>query len=70
MSPMLTRLPFGAFSMPAMSKMDLVLARTMMVPSGITDQTKRVPALACTNARTVAGTVVWPFFRPRCKATL
>lgn len=50
MSSTLTRWPLGVSSMPAMSRMDLVLALTMMVPSGITDQTGRVPGLACTRA--------------------
>ena len=39
MSSTLTCLPLGALSMPAMSRMDLVFARTMMVPSGMADQT-------------------------------
>jgi hypothetical protein len=33
----------------------------MMVPSGIADQTRRVPGFASTSARMSAGTVVWPF---------
>jgi len=39
---------------------DLVLARTMMVPSGIADHTRRVPGFAPTRARISAGTVVCP----------
>lgn len=60
-SSTLTPLPFGASRMPAMSTMDLVLALTTMVPSGITGQSRRLPGLACTSARMSAGTVVWPF---------
>ena len=58
MSSIPTCLPLGALSMPAMSRIDLVLARTMMVLSGIADQTSRVPGLASTSARMSAGTVV------------
>ena len=68
--------------MPAMSSMDLVFALTMIVPSGIADQTRRVPGLACTRARMSAGTVVCPFevmvdsamlipyIEPNCKASV
>ena len=47
--------------MPAMSSMDFVFALTMIVPSGIADQTRRMPGLVCTRARMSAGTVVCPF---------
>ena len=39
----------------------LLAAFGMMVPSGIADQTRRVPGFASTKARMSAGTVVWPF---------
>ena len=42
MSSTLMCLPLGALSMPDLSGMDSVLARTMMVPSGIADPTSRV----------------------------
>lgn len=54
-----TRQPFGVSSMPAVSRMDLVLARTMTVPSGTTDPTSLVPACAWMRARIWAGTVVF-----------
>ena len=60
MSSTLTWLPLGAFGMPAISRMDLVFGRTITVPSGIADQTSRVPGLALTIALMSAGSVVWP----------
>src|SRR5206468_4989692 len=61
MSSTATCLPFGAFRIPARSRMDFVFARTMMLPSGMTCHTRRVPGVAPICSRTCAGTVVWPF---------
>lgn len=56
-----TCFPLGGLNAPAKSRIDLVLARTTMLPSGITCQTRRVPGAPPICFRTCAGTVVWPF---------
>ena len=50
-SSTLTRLPLGAWGsgMPACSGWIWTSALTMIVPSGVADQTRRVPGLACTK---------------------
>ena len=43
MASMATGLPLGAFRLPARSRTERVLARTISAPSGITCHTSRVP---------------------------
>lgn len=54
-------LAFGRFEHAGHIEDVLVLARTMMAPSGMGDQTSRVPGLAPRSAGISAGTVAWPF---------
>jgi hypothetical protein len=51
MSSTLSRLSPGALSMPAKSMMNSDLARTMIVPCGIADQTSHGPGFALTRAQ-------------------
>lgn len=53
-------LSLRGLSMPAMSRIDFVMARTMSVPSGVIDHTSLVPGSARMSARISAGTVVCP----------